>query len=379
MQRREFNQLALQTAIGSLLLGCSSVVVAPKERSDSAAYPEKVGSKGRIVLSLFKPGGACAIRLVDWETFEFHDFDVPLNVAHSLVQDKSDKDVIYAFEVFGSGLRANLKTGSVVKIDHRRGQGMFNGHGAILGGNGEFIACTEIAKAGASVRVRSTKDLSVIAELPQECGLCHQAIVLPGTMTLVSGGRFGNKGAFTFYDFSTKKLVLRVETPNPILHLTSLSSSEVIGTCVADDDPISMERMDSMDPSKDSYSNVKKYTAHQHREPAPIAYASMDGKSRFLLDDTKKDLFASTFGVTKGKNERFISAHTAMDKVLIWKNFEIEKMIDVPKPKNVQISPDGEEMMILGGGQLYVFSTKDFSLLRKTEDWPYVVSTSHYG
>lgn len=366
MKRREFNKLAGLTlasfATNLPLSGCTTAPV--------AYVPPK---KGRVIAAGFATSpGVSPVRIYDWDTLRFSEMEIPIDFVHSVVQDNKDPRILYFFEVFGSGVKFNVATGAAVRIDHKKGQGMFNGHGTLLG-SGDVLACSEMD----SVRLRSTDDLSVVGELPVECRKCHQVISLPGSSLLATGSNFNGKAGITFYDYSTKKIVNRVDLEAPILHLLAISDHEVIGASLIRK-AYSPTKDNHFEPTSDSYSNFKKFTQDRTDAPSPLVYASTDTGKKLFWDEKNQGNFRLNFGLAETADGRLISSHTNSNKVIVWKNYEIERVIEVTRPKNIQLSDDGSEFMVLAENVLEIYSTNTYEKLPGIENWPRVVATSSY-
>ncbi len=377
MERRTFNQLATvafaELLFGGSLSGCVTRVVSEKPVA---------ASKGQVLVCLNPVKvGASHLRIFDWDSYRFTDVEVPIGLIHSVIQDRTDKNIVYLFEAFGSCVKMNLRTKQVVKLDHHA-KHMFNGHGA-LSGSGEFIACTEIDPArGSFVTLRSTKDLSLVEDLPDECNRCHQVISVPNSNLMVTGNMMSpdgkQTGGFTFYDYESRKVVNRVELPFPVLHLMAISPTEVIGASLFNKN-WSLSQSSSLMRDRGSPGNLASFTSTREILPGPIYYAAVDGTTKTLWDESKKELFHDNFGLAKIAKGRFFSGHQRSGKVILWDDYKMTKIISVPKPKNIQISGDGTEFMVMSDEKIVIFSMSTFEPLHTFAGWPAVAALSNYS
>src|SRR5271154_1377479 len=135
VDRRSFLKLTLLFGLGGTAL--AAPVLTGQGRGNGHA-------KGKALICL-KPteAGKSTLRIYDWDTGDSKDVDVPLGLIHSVVQDRTNPNLLYVFEIFGSCVRMDLSNGSILKMDHQTSPVLFNGHGA-LSSSSEFMACTEV-------------------------------------------------------------------------------------------------------------------------------------------------------------------------------------------------------------------------------------------
>jgi hypothetical protein len=368
MDRRTFNQLLLAQLLSGTVTGC----VTPP-----ALKPSSASQKGRVLFALMVPGTKTTrLRSFDWDTYEYEDFFAPIEFAHSIVQDRNDPSVFYVMEVFGGGARVNLSTGAVVKFASGENGSMFNGHGAITQ-SGEFIACTEIMNTrGSVVTLRSTRDFGLAMVLPNECGSCHQVVTLPNSDLLVIGhmrsGAGNSHGGFTFYDVEKRKVASVVSIPRPILHLSAISATEAVGISV--DKPTAPERSTKISNQASSHENLKVMTGDLRKKPAPLYHVSVSGDVKPIWNEDRQDVFQAIYGLTKNAGSMMITSHSALEAVVVWNGFEIERVIPVASPTALMVSKDASEFMVIEQNKVALYSMTSFEKIAHFTKWPVTVA-----
>lgn len=372
IHRREFFQLtglAVSSSILGSLLSCSSTQQSEKK------------SKGRVVIGLWPTDSdTSCVRLFNWDDHSYEDVIAPIGKIHSVTQDERDKNTLYLFEIFGSCVKFNLITKQFIKIDHHGATQMFNGHGA-LSDCGEYIACTELdVKLGSVLTLRSSYDLRQVLVAPKECKNVHQVVSMPKTSLMAMGGMRSldgkSTGAITFYDTKDKKVTNRLEFPFPVLHLMPLSSHEVIG--VSHITKWNRTNEGVLSTHKNTSENIDSFSNAQMFEPGPLYYASTSGESKTLWSEKDKNVFYDSFGLAKISSNEFLSGHHGANKVVQWENSEIKKIVTIPRPKNLLVSNDQKELLVLSDERISIYSMDSFELIKKFDEWPKAISFSTY-
>jgi hypothetical protein len=360
-----------QALLGELLTGCTTSPKVP------AAYSASPSSKGQLLFGLRTREKKAGLRVFDWDTYRFDDFPVPLDLVHSVTRDTHDRNVVYLFEVFGSGVRLDLASNSIVAVKAGTDDRMFNGHGAVSS-SGEFVACTEMNSAKHStVMMRSTRDFSPVAELPEACRSCHQIVALPNSSLFVTGNMRRPFGGFTFYDTASRRVLNVVDTPHPILHLMPVSSTEVIGISLPR--PPGTQKVALARADRDAKDNLLAVIENQALIPGPLYLASIDGKVKTLWPEEQKKIFTGILGMAKASKTRFLSSHHDSNVIAVWDDFEIRRLIPVSKPTSLQISKDGSEFIVIADGKVVIYSMTTFEPIKALEDWPTAVALSTYS
>ncbi|MES2965927.1 MAG: hypothetical protein V4760_18745 [Bdellovibrionota bacterium] len=375
MNRRSFVKLSslllADLAIGGPL-SCTTVEPLPRPLSNV--------SKGKVVVALspLRSTGS-VLRILDWDTRRFEDVELPIGIAHALMQDPHHPSSLFAFELFGDVIRFDLESKKVVRMSASEKSIQSNGHGA-SSRSGELFACTQLEKGkGSHVAVRRTRDLSTVARLPKECDGAHQVVALPGSGMMAVGNlqSLDRKlaGAITFFEEETWKIVNRVEFDFPVLHVLALSPTEVVGVTMPDPPKkVSMERF----MSEDEEAHRTARTLHGSKEGGPLYRASVDGTKKIFMGDTDKANFVGSFGLAGVSKGRFLSGHAGSGRVVLWKEFEIEHVFEIRRPRGMIASPDGREFMVVSGNELQIHSLETRELVHRFASWPPVAAMSGY-
>lgn len=325
------------------------------------------GKKGKVFLCLLGAGGSdSTLRVLDLTDMSFEDFDIPIKLPHSLIQNAANSDEVYIFELLGSAVKLNLKDRKTILVENKSGSKFF-GH-AVQSSDRQLIWTTEMMPGkGAVVYARNASDLSLVQGEEYSFQGGHHVIRLPGTDILVSGGssKGVNANFVHFYDPSTKKIIRRLPMEDVPIHMIGISSSEILGvTNVAVAEGKNKEYASSSEPSV----ALKLQTVFDFKTPSPVFYGNLDGNSKSWLDAEKKDLFRFNFGIERvpGKDLKFLTSHNHSDSVILWKDYKIERVINVKAPKAISVTNDGSQLLIHSADlELLVYSMKTFQLEKK--------------
>jgi hypothetical protein len=320
-------------------------------------------NKGKVFLCMGDTVESSTLRIIDWNTFGHVDYKVPVTWAHSILQHSVDPNIIYVFENLGSCARLNLETRETVKVDHRTTMQLFSGHG-VSDRSGEFLFCSQIPTMSdqPSITVRNAHTLEIVDTLKQDSQGSHQIVHLPNSNVIAWGNMRSLKnnfaGAITFYDYAEKKIISSSEFKMPVLHVLALSSNEVVGVSFPAN--LHIDKLTSPFTHTSKENSVVVYSDHQ-TPLGPMYYAKSDGTHKEFWSESQKDFFNYNFGLAGIKGgARFLSGHLGSGKVILWKNFEIEKVFSVPNPLHIAVSDDGSEFMVLSNG-VEVYSLESLS------------------
>lgn len=355
-RRRFLHALWLISLAGSA--GCSSL---GRKTVASPATLAAAGAKGLVYLCIAKDKDSSVLRIMNWDDGSFTDHSIPLGYPHSIVQDIRNPRTLYSFESFGSLAKFDLDAGSISKVDHLNKTSMFDGHG-VLSRSGSRLICTEFDQVHATiVTIRDAMSLERLSVAPSECHQSHQVVALPGTSivacaNLTSG--HGSAGAITFFDYETNRVLKRVEFDHPVIHLTAISGSEVLG----------VSRPTTFDPatpfavstSKTSMQNLKSILSNTLEAGGPVVYARLDGAKKTFWDPSRASLFNGSFGIAAiPSSKSFLSTHYQSGRVLLWRDGVIDHVFEAPGAMNVVTSADGSEFMALGNEEIQLFSLEN--------------------
>lgn len=381
IERRTFLALAALGATELFIGGPISCASASKPKTPSP-LSLSYGPKGKVLFCLnASRANQSTLRLYDWDQKTFQDYPVSMGFVHSIVQDPKNPSVVFLFELLGSGGRLDLESGEFIKVDQLDGD-MFNGHGA-LSRSGEIMASTEIDKSRSSrVVFRSSKNLSKTGFAPKECDNSHQVASLPGSSLMAAGVMRGydgktESGAITFFDGETGRVANRIDFPLPVLHVLPLSATEVVGVSFAS--TLNKRSRPEISSDKSATANIEVMNQTMTFVPGPLYYASLDGKRQVLWDERARDLFVYNFGLAKIEGHRFLSGHQYSGKVVLWDELHMKKVIDVPEAKNIVVSHDGSEFIVLSGLKPVAYSLSTFEKTATFDGWPDVVTFSGYN
>lgn len=336
--------------------------------------------RGTVFITIQDSATSSILRAYDWDTHEAKDFAAPVGLPHAILQHPKELGVVYAIENLGSCARIDLKSGRSSRVDHVETGELFNGH-ATASRDGAFVFCTQISKKdGASIAIRDAVSLALVDKVRGGEYAAHQVVHLPGSSIIAWGDLNSPKGGFgggiTFYDYQARKVVARVPLADPILHLVPISNTDVMGLGF----PIASKAY--LEPGmfeRSSRENQLAILPPQDVRPAPLYHVGVDGKSRRLFDEGRKDLFKFNFGLTSpGKSERFLSGHVMSNKVIVWKGSRIERVLDVQAPRNIAVSDDASEFMVLSLAGVEIFSLETFEKLRTITSEKPISSISGY-
>lgn len=351
VDRREFLRFAAASLTISSFAGLGGCVT---------AAPKKVVSnrRGKVFFAVPKTQTTSIVRNFDWDTFEQVDHEAPVGIPHSILQDPFERDVVFVVENLGSCARLDMRTGRSITIDHVLTGQMANGH-AVSSADGKLVFLTQVFRDGeTSIGIRDAKTLALVDRIPGGSRAAHQIVHLPGSTIVAWGemqsakGEYG--GGITFYDYSAGKIVNRVNLDVPILHLVPTSPTEVLGLGFPHD---SKPHSDPKGFDRSSRENQKAVFPSNDVKPAPIYQVNVAGRSRRIFDEAHRDDFRFNFGLAVlSKDDVFVSGHVASNKVIVWKGFEIVRVLDVKAPRNIHISDDGEQFMVLSSNGVEIFS-----------------------
>jgi hypothetical protein len=378
LKRREFLRLMSGALAGTGLFACAGPL--PKPTPSNAAY----GAKGKVFLSLSDADDRSTIRIFDWDSGEHRDVEVPIGLPHSVLLHPKDPSILYVYESLGSCVKVETKTGRHIKIDHESSSEMFAGHG-VLDRSGELLFSTQGLSGSRRgvVTARDSGSLRLAKELPPESLHAHQVIHMPGPRSIIAWGNMtgadaSHGGSVTFFDYSMWTVVKRIDVAHPILHLMPLSPTEIVALGFVRQ-PANFHP--PVDSSKSSRQNLLvSMPSKVAADPCPLYRFSMDGTSKTFWNEKSKGDFMYNFGLASVKTgERYLTGHTGSNKVLLWKNFEIERSFSVESPNNIAVSHDASEFMVSCKGGVEIYSLVTFEKIKtvKTEGRP-IVSLSAY-
>ncbi len=319
--------------------------------------------KGKVFLCLLdKNLSRSTLRVLDMSDQTFEDYELPIQLPHSLIQNAGNPDEVFIFELLGSAVKIDLRSKKVILVKGAEGSKFF-GH-AVQSSDHKLIWSTEMRpEVGAVVCARNSSDLSLVNNERSVFQGGHHVLRLPGTDLLVSGGSSGTKENFVnFYDPSAGKIVRKLTVNEVPIHMLGISSTEIIGlTNVAADEKRAKDY-----PVEGIISGLQ--TAFDFAKPSPLFYGSIDGNTKAWLDSTKKDLFRFNFGIERipGKDLKYLTSHNHSDSVILWNGYKIERVLNVKAPKAVSVTNDGTQLLVHSDDlELHVFSMENFRLERK--------------
>ena len=346
--------------IETLLLGFGTAAFA-----GPVSYTKNSGSKGSVLLLLERKASQDSLlRVFNWDKLTHEDFVVPLKVPHSVVRNNLDANEVFIFEMIGTCVKLNLKTGLVMKVPKLGST--FLGHGA-MSPNGESILCTEAlpGERRASLTLRSSDKLELIKALTPEIGSAHQAVYLPGTEIIASGSIFkdakSQRGGVSFYDVKAGKIIKQIEVPYPVAHVMALSSTEVAAV-----GNVLKSVGDYPGPKNSSVSITEYFEGFTENTSTPVYVAHVNGGLQALKSSDPKHDLISGFGLARLKDTpgAFLSGHTRSDTIVSWLEGKPQKYLSVDAPLNIMLSDDQKELMVVSKGALKIFDVKTFASLR---------------
>jgi hypothetical protein len=377
MQRRALLKLLTLTIGGVLTEGFSACAISPPRPA-----PESSEKKGLVFLCYSGDSPNTSIlRIWNWDKNEHHDFDLPLALPHSIVQDRQNPETLFVFEVFGSCARVDLTSGKAIKIDHRSGLEMFNGH-AIQTLKGDILVCSQIdvSKSRAHLTLRSSDDLHKIATLPPACDQAHQIVQVPGgTIAACGNGPSAQgklDGGITFFDYESQTIVRRVNLPFPIIHLLALSPSEVVGIGYHFQNTHERVKGNTVSFHRESIDNINQ-VADQFALPAPVFRVNIDGRFETLWDEPNRDNFRYGFGLARlPETMNFLSGYKDSGKIIFWENSHPSKILSVDAPTNILVSNDSSEFLVVSDGAAHIYSVKEFKQVNLLKEKRTLISAS---
>ena len=351
MERRKFLHDSVLGFI-ALSAGASCSTKAP-------LVPVYKTTKGFVYLGLTVNPLKSIIRKLDLSTYEFTDIVVPIAKTHAVTNSAMNPDEIYVFDFRGSAVRVNTRTGKILaRMDHASGkEGMFHGHG-FHDPESNLLWCSEItANSDYIVRARSGDDLSLLMGENYSFPGGHHVSRLPGSDIISSAGSDKNgKHFISFFDFKTRTLKKQVATNYPGVHVLPLSSSEVIA--VTTEHIMGDEQLMNFDRRANPVTRSKMTDKELlFAGTSPLLYASMDGVTKYHWDPSRKEIFQLGLGLDRlNPGGRYITSHFSSNSVILWDNFNVQKVIHVPNPLVVVASLDGSEVAVQSDGGLRIYS-----------------------
>ncbi|MGZ3690606.1 MAG: hypothetical protein ACXVAX_03835, partial [Pseudobdellovibrio sp.] len=199
MDRRKFLNRSIHS---SLLLGLASLELTGCKSAPVYAPPPS--TKGTIILGIEGNGSYSLIRLLNWDTFQYEEFSIPLVRPHAIARSTINPDEYYVWELNGSLLKINSKTSEKVLIDYNKASTRHLGHG-IISPDGQKIFSTEATHDYRHHKVvcRASDSLEVIDEKTGYTVL-HHIVRMPGSSKIAfpdmkfAGG--STTSTLNFYD-----------------------------------------------------------------------------------------------------------------------------------------------------------------------------------
>lgn len=380
LKRREFLRLMAGTFAGTGLVACTGPIPKPMPTPtpSNAAY----GPKGKVFICLSNADDRSTIRIFDWDSGAHRDVEVPIGLPHSVLMHPRDSSILYVYESLGSCVKVETKTGRLIKIDHDSSTEMFAGHG-VLDRSGDLLFSTQTRSGSRRgvVTARETGSLRLVDKVLPESLYAHQVVHMPGTGSVVAWGNMmgsgpASRGSVTFFDYATWSIVERVELAHPILHLMPFSPTQIIGLGF---EPQSADLHSPVDAKKTSRQNLLSSMPSKVTEPCPLYSVAMDGSSKSFWNEKSRSDFMYNFGLASVRTgERYLTGHTGSNKVLLWRNFEIEKSFPVESPNNIAVSADASEFMVSCKGGVDTYSLVTFEKLRRIKTERSIVALSAY-
>lgn len=351
MKRRKFLHDSVLGFI-ALSAGASCSTKAP-------LAPAYKTTKGIVYLGLTVGPDQSIIRKLDLSTYEFTDIMVPITRTHAVTNSVINPDEIYVFDFRGSAVRVNTRTGKILaRIDHTRsGEGLFHGHG-FHDAESNLLWCSEITgNSDFIVRARSGENLKLVDEENYSFPGGHHVSRLPDSHLIASAGSDRNgKHFISFFDFKTRTLKKQVPTDYPGVHVLPLSSSEVIAVStehiMGDDQLMNFDRR--ANPVTRAKMSQKEL---MFAGTSPLIFANLEGVTKYHWDPSRKEIFQLGLGLDRlNPGGRYVTSHFSSNTVILWDNFKIQKVINVPNPLVVVASLDGSEVAVQSDGGLRIYS-----------------------
>ncbi|MES2527979.1 MAG: hypothetical protein V4598_12875 [Bdellovibrionota bacterium] len=351
MERRKFIQHSVLSFIAlSAGASCSSKI------PQASSYQSK---KGFVYLGLLVSPEKSIIRKLDLSTYEYTDTVVPIGRTHAVTNSATSPDEIYVFDFRGSAVRVNTRSSEILaKIDHTSsGQGLFHGHG-IHDQEEKILWCSEITeKQGYVIRARSADDLSLINGKDYSFAGGHHVSRLPNTNILTSAGSLGDKKHFiSFFDFRNREIKKTASTDYPGVHVLPISSSEVVS--VSTEHIMGEGELSNFNRSANPVTRALMSEKELHfAGTSPLLYVNLNGEVRNHWDPSRKEIFQLGLGLDRlNPGGRYVTSHYSSNSVIVWENFEVTKVLNVPNPLVVVASADGSEVAVQSDAGLRIYS-----------------------
>ncbi len=350
MERRQFLQNSVLGFI-ALSVGASCSTKAPL----SPAY---VSTKGMVYLGLNVSANESIIRKLDLSTYEFTDIIVPIARTHAVTNSVLNADEIFVFDFRGSAVRVNTRTGKILALARSSTEeGMFHGHG-FHDKETNLLWCSEITGHSEYViRARSAENLQLIKGNDYSFPGGHHVSRLPDSDIISSAGSdHSGKHFISFFDFKKRSLRNQVAVDFPGVHVLPLSSSEVIA--VSTENIIGEDQLMNFDRRANPVTRAKMSEKElMFAGTSPLLYASLDGVTKNHWDPSRKEIFQLGLGLDRlNPGGRYITSHFSSNTVILWENFKVQKVINVPNPLVVVASLDGSEVAVQSDGGLRIYS-----------------------
>lgn len=346
MDRRQFFYSSASSLLGAYALtACSSFIGKPKAKNV------------KLLIATERDKRTSLITIYDMQDGSGYDFVLPLGLPHSTLMSPQFPESIFFFEVFGSAIRYNLRTGEMVTM--KAGMDLpfwFNGH-AVESHDGKTIWCTErlTGAPGNLVRARDAESLELLPGKENAYAGGHQVIRLPGTNILVSHP----DKTINYFDTEKRQVIKEVSSPYKIVHLTHLSGSEMVGLGTL---PFSKDEF-----AKTNDKNVREQMMNQHfivDTEAPVIYSNLQGGLKTIFDESQHQLFRYNYGIDHIGPGSFLTSHVRSNTVILWENFQIKHTFSVISPLNVIHNRYRNSFYVASGGKLIEYSLVDYKELK---------------
>ena len=375
MDRRKFLHRSFSSALAWHMAGC-------------VRLPINSENNGSAVLFIHGYDNTSRMRILNLSSFDFSDIKIPLKAPHTSqpVFGKPYEHIVFDF--MGKALKVNTLTKEFFFAPEENAR--FLGHGTQTGDG--VIWCTELLESGkAVVRARSVTDMALIPGIAVSFPGGHHVAKMTSSQVLVSSTYNHDEkvSSLMFFDPGSNKLKKTNLPANLIIsHILSVSNTEVVcitnyarntGGDFANKKSFyanATEKMIASIPHTDTQSYAPDFDA-----PAPLIYGNMDGEMKVFWDEHNRDLFRFSFGIYpfSGTRDQFITGHTNSNKVIIWKNRNLEKIIDVTSPAGIIQTPDRKKLVILSDGILKVYSLQTHRFERDIKYEGFITTMSAYA
>lgn len=352
MKRREFFGTGANLLAAFALASCRTGLPV-------SGYSDK---KGELIIALANDERSSFIRIMNLDDRSFRDLRVPLLAPHSMLRGLRNPDHLYIFSIQEPPLILDLKSGHTV-FALAPSTSEFQGHGVQVS-DGDIFWCTELAEKKFIVRPRSSRDFSLIGgpELFFPGG--HSVVKLPGTDHLLSGGNQRGESFVSVYNSKDLKLEKMIPVNYDVSHFYPVSATETYAVTFA----IKKEKTD-----------FYKKKEMPEAETSPVLWLNTaTGEVKELWGQDNRDEFRLGFGTALLPGQRFLTTHTTSGKLRIWKDLDLEKTLDIPRPQSVVVSADASEFIVHADRGLRIHSAKDLTLKEEFHWEKPVIAISAY-